>query len=193
MHYPLKSPFGQYYHLHSNRDGAVPRSLKPLRFMSTSSARTFLRQLRTTEGYWQLMARALGEMAPQRGHQRDTLQVICNSLISGRLRIYETQAPDNHSFASNNTTLQHRHGDEYHFAPAAYSLARPQKPQRFHSLMEVPQHLHDLAPNIEQLQSLIANLQLTTAPQSLSYTQLMDMLAEAIADEIVVLYIGSGS
>lgn len=190
MHYPLKSPFGQHYHLHSNRDGAVPRSLKPLKFMSTSSARTFLRQLRTTEGYWQLLARALGEMAPLRGHQRDHLQIICNNLINGRLRIYQTPAP-NHSLAPGAATLSHRDGDEYHFAPATYALTRAQKPSRFHSLAEVHQLLHDLAPNLEQLQSLITDLQLAPASQSLSYTQLMDVLAEAMADEVVVLYISS--
>lgn len=45
-------------------------------------------------------------MAPLRGHQRDFLQVICNGLIRGGLRIYEVPAPDHHRIADRDTVIQ---------------------------------------------------------------------------------------
>lgn len=188
---PLKGPFGHHYLIYRNRDGAVPRSMKPLKFTSSDGARTLLRQLHVSHSYWQLLAQDLGEIAPLRGHQRDCLQVICNSLASGRLRLYEVRLPDDHLNGDNKAVIPHRHGDQYLFAPASFALTRPHRPYRFQSTMEVHQLLHDLAPNLEQLESLASTLKLVPSPRGLSYTQLIDLLADALIDETIVLYVQS--
>lgn len=188
---PLKGPFGHHYLIYRNRDGAAPRSVKPLKFMSSDGARTLLRKLHVSDSYWLQLAQDLGEMAPLRGHQRDCLQVICNSLASGRLRLYEVRLPDDHLHADQKAVVSHRHGDQYLFTPASFALTQAQRPYRFQSIMEVHQLLHDLAPNLEQLESLASTLKLAPSPKSLSYTQLIDLLAEALIDETIVLYVQS--
>lgn len=130
-------------------------------------------------------------MAPLRGHQRDFLQVICNGLIRGGLRIYEVPAPDHHRIADRDTVIQSRRGEQYQFVPASYALTRSHKPYHFHSPAEVHELLHDLAPNLEQLVALASALKLAPSPHSVSYTQLLDLLADALADEALVLYIQS--
>lgn len=188
---PLKGPFGHHYLIYRNRDGAVPRSMKPLKFTSSDGARTLLRQLHVSHSYWQLLAQDLDEMAPLCGHQRDYLQVICNSLASGRLRLYGIRLPDDHLHAGNKAVIPHRHGDQYLFTPASFALTQAQRPYRFQSIVEVHQILHDLAPNLEQLESLASTLKLAHSTQGLSYTQLIELLAEALTDETVVLYVQS--
>jgi hypothetical protein len=188
---PLKGPFGHHYLIYRNRDGAVPRSMKPLKFTSSDGARTLLRQLHVSHSYWQLLAQDLDEMAPLCGHQRDYLQVICNSLASGRLRLYGIRLPDDHLHAGNKAVIPHRHGDQYLFTPASFALTQAQRPYRFQSIVEVHQLLHDLAPNLEQLESLASTLKLAHSTQGLSYTQLIELLAEALTDETVVLYVQS--
>ena len=188
---PLKGPFGHHYLIYRNRDGAAPRSVKPLKFMSSDGARTLLRQLHVSHSYWQQLAQDLGEMAPLRGHQRDCLQVICNSLASGRLRLYEVRLPDDHLHANQNAVIPHRHGDQYLFTPASFALTQAQRPYRFQSIMEVHQLLHDLAPNLEHLESLASTLKLAPSTQGLSYTQLIELLADALIDETIVLYVQS--
>lgn len=141
-----------------------------------------------TEGYWQQLAQDLHEMAPLRGHQRDFLQVICNGLIRGGLRIYEVPAPDHHRIADRDTVIQSRRGEQYQFVPASYALTRSHKPYHFHSPAEVHELLHDLAPNLEQLVALASALKLAPSPHSVSYTQLLDLLADALADEALVLH-----
>lgn len=188
---PIKGPFGHHYLIYRNRDGAVPRSVKPLKFMSSDRARMLLRQLQVPQSYWHQLAQDLGEMAPLRGHQRDCLQVICNSLASGRLRLYEVRLPDDHLHADQKAVIPHRHGDQYLFTPASFALTHPHRPCRFQSTMEVHQRLHELAPNLEQLESLAGALKLAPSPKGLSYTQLIELLAEALIDETVVLYVQS--
>jgi hypothetical protein len=186
---PIKGHFGHHYLIYRNRDGAAPRSVKPLKFVSSDGARTLLRQLHVSHSYWQQLAQDLGEMAPLRGHQRDCLQVICNSLASGRLRLYEVRLPDDHLHADQKAVVSHRHGDQYVFTPASFALTQAQRPYRFQSIMEVHQLLHDLAPNLEQLESLASTLKLAPSPKGLSYTQLIDLLADALIDETIVLYV----
>lgn len=186
---PLKGPFGHHYLIYRNRDGAAPRSVKPLKFMSSDGARMLLRQLHVSDSYWLQLAQDLGEMAPLRGHQRDCLQVICNSLASGRLRLYEVRLPDDHLHADQKAVVSHRHGDQYLFTPASFALTQAQRPYRFQSIMEVHQLLHDLAPNLEQLESLASTLKLAPSLKGLSYTQLIDLLADALIDETIVLYV----
>lgn len=188
---PIKGPFGHHYLIYRNRDGAVPRSVKPLKFMSADGARTLLRQLHVSHSYWQQLVQDLGEMAPLRGHQRDCLQVICNSLASGRLRLYEVRLPDDHLHADKKAAIPHRHGDQYLFTPASFALTHPQRPYGFQSIMEVHQLLHDLAPNLEQLESLASTLKLASSPKGLSYSQLIELLADALIDETLVLYVQS--
>lgn len=188
---PLKGPFGHHYIIYRNRDGAVPRSLKPLRFMTSEGTRKLLRQLQVPQDYWLQLAGDAGEMASLRGHQRDSLQVICNSLVSARLRIYEIKLPDDHLHADNKAVIPHRHGDQYLFTPASFALICPQRSYRFQSTMEVHQLLHNLAPNLEQLESLASTLKLAPSPKGLSYTQLIDLLVDALIDETVVVYVHS--
>jgi hypothetical protein len=185
----IQGAFGQHFHIHSNRDGAVPRSLKPLKFQSAQSARVFLQRLQVSEEYWRILASDAEEMAPFRGHQRDYLQVISNRILNGHLRIYEVQTPDSHLLSGNLTTLQDRKGNQYLFTPASYALTRAHKPLRFNTQEEIHQRLHDLAPTLDQLQSLVTALQLAPSPKSLTYTQLVDLLAEALEEEQITLYI----
>lgn len=189
QHRTIKGPFGRQFHLHRNCDGRVPRSLRPLRFASEDSARALLRQLRVPDEYWQTLARDTGDMAPQHGHWRDYLQVICNNLMSGRLRIYEVPVPDRQLLAGHSTCLQDRQGNQYQFAAAAYALKRAAVFRRFHSQIEIQETLHDLAPNLEQLLGLITHLKLAPSPQSLTYIQLIGVLADALSDETIVLYV----
>lgn len=185
----IQGAFGQHFYIHSNRDGAVPRSLKPLKFQSAQSARVFLQRLQVSEEYWRILASDAEEMAPFRGHQRDYLQVISNRILNGHLRIYEVQTPDSHLLSGNLTTLQDRKGNQYLFTPASYALTRAHKPLRFNTQEEIHQRLHDLAPTLDQLQSLVTALQLAPSPKSLTYTQLVDLLAEALEEEQITLYI----
>lgn len=165
--------------------------MKPLKFTSSDATRTLLRQLHVSQNYWHQLAQDLGEMAPLRGHQRDCLQVICNSLASGRLRLYEIRILDDHLPADQKAVIPHRYGDQYQFTPTSFALTHRQGPHRFQSIMEVHQLLHDLAPNLEQLESLASTLKLAPSTQGLSYSQLIELLAEALTGETVVLYVHS--
>jgi len=187
----LKSHFGKHYKFHFIKDGPVPRSLEPLRFSSSHSVRQFLQRLQAPHSYWHWVAQNCeGGAAALRGHQRDHLQVIGDSVIRGRLRIYEVDLPDTHTLATSATAIQDRQGYQFQFVPMKQALASPaQTPRRFSHLQQVYDTLYDLAPNIEQLHTLASNLKLTPSPDQKSYSQLIDVLAEALAEQQVVLYV----
>lgn len=186
----LKSRFGRHYQIHLRHDASIPRSLVPLSFFTSHSARQFLAGLQVSQTYWRQLAEGCEHMATFRGHGRDHLQVVSDNLVNGRLRLYEVSINDRHLVTRTQRVIQDRRGDQYQFAPIASVLTTAgAAPRRFHSLSEVHEVLHDLAPNLEQLQTVVGDLQLAPAPQQLTYTQLVDTLADALAAEKVALYI----
>jgi hypothetical protein len=187
----LQGHFGKHYKLHFIKNGPVPRSLTPLRFVDSHSARRFLAQLHTPQSYWQWLTRDYHDVANFSGHQRDYLQVVSNWVLQGRLRIYEVELPDSHALSRSVASLQDRQGYQFQFAPMKQALASLAQPQRFNSIQQVYQTLYDLAPNLEQLQSVVADLQLIPAPEQQTYSQLMDALAEGLTEERVALYINA--
>ena len=187
----LQGHFGKHYKLHFIKNGPVPRSLTPLRFVDSHSARRFLAQLHTPQSYWQWLTRDYHDVANFSGHQRDYLQVVSNWVLQGRLRIYEVELPDSHALSRSVASLQDRQGYQFQFAPMKQALANPAQPQRFNSIQQVYETLYDLAPNLEQLQSVVADLQLIPAPEQQTYSQLMDALAEGLTEERVALYINA--
>jgi hypothetical protein len=187
----LQGHFGKHYKLHFIQSGPVPRSLTPLRFVDSHSARRFLAQLHTPQSYWQWLTRDYHDAASFSGHQRDHLQVISDWVLQGRLRIYEVELPDSHALSRSVASLQDRQGYQFQFAPMKQALASPAPPQRFNSIQQVYETLYDLAPNLEQLQSVVADLQLIPAPEQQTYSQLMDALAEGLTEERVALYINA--
>jgi hypothetical protein len=187
----LQGHFGRHYKLHFIKNGPVPRSLTPLRFVDSHSARRFLAQLHTPQSYWQWLTRDYHDVANFSGHQRDYLQVVSNWVLQGRLRIYEVELPDSHALSRSVASLQDRQGYQFQFAPMKQALASLAQPQRFNSIQQVYQTLYDLAPNLEQLQSVVADLQLIPAPEQQTYSQLMDALAEGLTEERVALYINA--
>lgn len=187
----LKGHFGKHFKLQFIKNGPVPRSLTHLRFADSHSARRFLSQLHTPQSYWQWLTRDYHDVANFSGHQRDYLQVATDWVLQGRLRIYEVELPDSHTLAHSVASLQDRQGYQFQFAPMKQALANLAQPQRFNSFQQVYETLYDLAPNLKQLQSVVADLQLMLAPEQQSYSQLMDALAEGLAEERVALYINA--
>lgn len=186
----LKSHFGKRYKIHFIKDGPVPRSLRPLRFSGMHGARRFLQELQASPSFWAHTARTCVDAAPLRNHHSDHLQVVCNSILSGRVRIYEVELPDTHALSRSTTAVQDRQGYQYQFVSMRQALATPARtPQRFSSAQQVYETLYDLAPNLEQLQALATTLQLTPAPEQQTYTQLIEALAEKLADQRIALYI----
>ena len=186
----FKSHFGKHYKIHFIKDGPVPRSLKPERFSSSHSARQFLRELRVPESYWQQLASRCDNAPSFRGHQRDHLQAVSHNITSGRIRIYEVDVPDSDALAKSAIAVQDRQGYQYQFATMKQALAFPGRtPQRFSSAQQVYETLYDLAPNLEQLQALATDLQLTPAAEQQTYTQLVDALAEGLAQQHIALYV----
>ena len=186
----FKSHFGKHYKIHFIKDGPVPRSLKPERFSSSHSARQFLRELRVPESYWQQLASRCDNTPSFRGHQRDHLQAVSHNITSGRIRIYEVDVPDSDALAKSAIAVQDRQGHQYQFATMKQALAFPGRtPQRFSSAQQVYETLYDLAPNLEQLQALATDLQLTPAAEQQTYTQLVDALAEGLAQQHIALYV----
>ncbi len=183
--------FGKHYKLHFIQNGPEPRSLTPLRFADSHSARRFLSQLHTPQSYWQWLTRDYHDAANFSGHQRDHLQVATDWVLQGRLRIYEVELPDSHALSRSSASIQDRQGYQFQFAPMKQALASLAQPQRFNSIQQVYETLYDLAPNLEQLQSVVADLQLIPAPEQQTYSQLMDALAEGLAEERVALYINA--
>lgn len=186
----LKSHFGKHYKIHLIKDGPVPRSLKPERFSSSHSVRQFLQGLQAPQSYWRGLAVYCDDAAPYRSHQRDYLCVVGNNVLSGRIRIYEVDLPDTHALVQSSAAIQDRQGYQYQFISMRQALASSSRsPQRFTSTQQVYETLYELAPNLEQLQALAADLQLTSSPQQQTYTQLMDVLAEGLAEQRVALYV----
>lgn len=186
----FRSHFGKYYKIHFIKDGPVPRSLKPERFASPHSARQFLQKLRAPASYWQQLASHCDNAAPLRGHQRDHLEALSHSITSGRIRIYEVDVPDSHAQSKSAIAVQDRQGYQYQFATMKQALASPARtPQRFNSTQQVYETLYELAPNLEQLQTLANNLQLTPAAEQMPYTQLVDVLAEALTQQRIALFV----
>lgn len=187
----LKGHFGKHFKLHFIKNGPVPRSLTHLRFADSHSARRFLSQLHTPQSYWQWLTRDYHDVANFSGHQRDYLKIVTDWVLQGRLRIYEVELPDSHALSRSVASIQDRQGYQFQFAPMKQALANLAQPQRFNSIQQVYETLYDLAPNLEQLQSVVADLQLIPAPEQQTYSQLMDALAEGLTEERVALYINA--
>lgn len=186
----LKSHFGKHYKIHFLKDGPVPRSLKPVRFSGAHGAQQFLLGLKAPPSYWQRLSRQCDSSALFHDHQRDHLQAISNSIVSGRIRIYEVELPDTHALSRSAAAVQDRQGYQYQFVPMRQALATPGRtPQRFNSAQQVYKILYDLAPNLEQLQALATTLQITHESEQQTYTQLIEALAEGLAEQRIALYI----
>lgn len=186
----FKSHFGKHYKIHFIKDGSVPRSLRPERFSSLHSARQFLLQLRVPQSYWQQLAANCNDASAFCGHRRDHLLAVGNSIMSGRIRIYEVEVRDSHALAKSAIAVQDRQGYQYQFATMKQALASPGHiPQRFSSAQQAYETLYELAPNLEQLQALATDLQLTPVAEQQTYTQLVDAIAEGLAQQRIALYV----
>lgn len=187
----LTDLFGTRYCVHSFIDGQSPFAIKPIRFTDQVATEQFLRRLRTPHGYWQrLLTTATVPSGSRSDAESVSIKAIATALIRRQFRLYQVPKVDAHQHPPHKRALSGNDGITYRFEPTTVLLANHSPElKHFGSAQEVFTFIEHLAPSDKQLQDLLEstpNLPLPKGLQNTPRAVMIDILATALRDNLVI-------
>jgi len=185
----IKDNFGQHYTIQTYVNPQIRGSLSPKEFPDQHLAQQFVQRLQVPIGYWQGLMHDVGSIGSPMMSEADMVCAVCDSIVTGQLKIFAVNPPNHSSGAPKKRAIQ-TSDKVYHFVPSVEQLLNKTETKHFNRVEDAKTFLQELNPDTEQLKGMASELNIAVpATASANLAELSHAIAESMAagDTVVMM------